>query len=99
MSYSDINLSKQEKETKKIRLVLQQSAFNSDLRKNKREQENLLSENRVIKLKISRLQADKSINDKELDKIKSDRVFIEDKLRHLKKEIIDIQHFLNNEIR
>ena len=96
MAYSDIKLSNAEKETKKRRLTLQQSAFDSDLRKNKREQENVLAENRVIKLKISSLRADKEVNDKKLRKLQDEEVFIQDKLRHLKKEIIDIRHFLKN---
>ncbi len=96
MAYSDIKLSNAEKETKKRRLTLQQSAFDSDLRKNKREQENVLAENRVIKLKISSLRADKEVNDKKLRKLQDEEVFIQDKLRHLKKEIIDIRHFLKD---
>ncbi len=98
MVYSDSNLSNAEKQAKKRRLVLQQLAFNSDLKKNEREQENILSENRVIKLKISRLRADKDINDKKLKKIEEERFFLKNKLRHLKKEIMDIRHFLRDDV-
>ncbi len=98
MVYSDSNLSNAEKQAKKRRLVLQQLSFNSDLKKNEREQENILSENRVIKLKISRLRADKDINDKKLKKIEEERFFLKNKLRHLKKEIVDIRHFLRDDV-
>jgi len=42
------------------------------------------------------LRADKEINDKKLRKLQEEEVFIQDKLRHLKKEIIDIRHFLKD---
>ena len=96
MVYSDIQLTNEEKEAKKRRLILQQAAIDADLSRNKREESALMAENRNLRIKISRLEEQIKQNNRKLNKIRDNKTFLDDRLRHVKREIMDLRHFLRN---
>lgn len=91
MAYQEQQLSDDEKRTKSRRLMMNQISFDSDLKKNQREQELVSSDVRQLQRDITRLQMNIDEKESSVKKLKEKEIFLNGELRRIKKEMINLR--------